>query len=112
MVNLMGQKLDYLPKDADPNAASDTRYFNGTFQERFADMGVILAVDQQTTTTLYNSYTIKSLNLENDRQSVAGVDLNDEATNMMTFQKSYSAACQLMTTLDSMLERLINGTLR
>ncbi len=75
-------------------------------------MGVILAVDQQTTTTLYNSYTIKSLNLENDRQSVAGVDLNDEATNMMTFQKSYSAACQLMTTLDSMLERLINGTLR
>ena len=31
---------------------------------------------------------------------------------MMTFQKSYSAACQLMTTLDSMLERLINGTLR
>ncbi len=112
MVNLMGQKLDYLPKDADPDAASDTRYFNGTFQERFADMGVILAVDQQTTTTLYNSYTIKSLNLENDRQSVAGVDLNDEATNMMTFQKSYSAACQLMTTLDSMLERLINGTLR
>lgn len=112
MVNLMSQKLDYLPKDADPNAAGDTRYFNGSFQERFADMSVILAVDQQTTTTLYNSYTIKSLNLENDRQSVAGVDLNDEATNMMTFQKSYSAACQLMTTLDSMLERLINGTLR
>lgn len=112
MVNLMGQKMDYLPKDADPNAASDARYFNGTFQERFADMSVTLAVDQETTITLYNSYTIKSLNLENDRQSVAGVDLNDEATNMMTFQKSYSAACQLMTTLDSMLERLINGTLR
>ena len=38
--------------------------------------------------------------------------LNDEATNMMVFQKSYAAACQLMTTLDSMLDKLINGTIR
>ena len=40
------------------------------------------------------------------------MDLNDEATNMMMYQKSYAAACQLMTTLDSMLDKLINGTLR
>ena len=39
-----------------------------------------------------------------------GVDLNDEAMNMMMFQKAYSAACRLMTTYDSMLDRLINGT--
>ena len=112
MVNLMGSKLDYLPQEIDPNAANGKRYFNGSFQGRLADMNVILGVDQQTTTTEYNSYSVKSLNLENDRQSVAGVDLNDEATNMMMFQKSYSAACQLMTTLDSMLDKLINGTLR
>ena len=31
---------------------------------------------------------------------------------MMMYQKSYAAACQLMTTLDSMLDKLINGTLR
>ncbi|NBI10030.1 hypothetical protein D1641_08350 [Colidextribacter sp. OB.20] len=112
MVNLMTQKLDYLPKNTVADAAQDKRYFNGSFQERFADMNVTLAVDRQTTTTLYNSYSIKSLSLENDRESVAGVDLNDEATNMMVFQKSYSAACQLMTTLDSMLDKLINGTIR
>jgi len=111
MINLMGQKLDYFAQDTVPEAANEKRYFNGSFQGRLADMNVILAVDQETTTTLYNSYSVKSLSLENDRQSVSGVDLNDEATNMMVFQKAYSAACQLMTTLDSMLERLINGTL-
>lgn len=111
MINLMSAKLDYMPKDSVPDAAGTKRYFNGSFQERFADMNVVLSVDSQTTTTLYNSYSIKSLSLDNDRQSVSGVDLNDEATNMMMFQKSYSAACQLMSTLDSMLERLINGTL-
>ena len=30
---------------------------------------------------------------------------------MMQFSKSYSAACRLLTTLDSMLEQLINNTI-
>ena len=29
----------------------------------------------------------------------------------MQFQKSFAAACQLLTTIDSMLDKLINGTL-
>ena len=44
------------------------------------------------------------------RDSVSGVDLNDEAMNLMQYQKSYSAACRLMTTLDELLDKLINGT--
>ena len=112
MINLMGTKFDYMPKDTVADADSDKRYFNGTFQERLADINNILAVDQQGTAILYNGYTKNALSLENSRQSVAGVDLNDEATSMMQFQKSYSAACQLMTTLDAMLEKLINGTIR
>ncbi|MCI8913506.1 MAG: hypothetical protein HFF38_05185 [Lawsonibacter sp.] len=112
IVNLMTSKIDYLPREVDANAAGDKRYFSGSFQGRLADMNVVLSVDEQATGTMYDSYTIKALNLDNDRQSVSGVDLNDEATNMMVFQKSYSAACQLMTTLDSMLDKLINGTIR
>lgn len=114
MINLMNSKMDYLPQEIiDGNTAANTgRYFNGTFQERFSDMNIILAVDQESTGKLYSTYSVKSLKLENSRQSVSGVDLNDEATNMMMFQKSYSAACQLMTTLDSMLDKLINGTIR
>ena len=29
---------------------------------------------------------------------------------MMQYSQSYNAACRLMTTLDSMLDKLINGT--
>ena len=39
------------------------------------------------------------------------MDLNEEATSMMQFSKSYAAACKLLTTLDSMLDKLINGTI-
>ena len=113
LITTMKTKFDYRPSEIVPDAADgDKKYFTGTFQERLADMNDILSVNQQTTVTLYNSYATSALDLDNRRQSVSGVDLNDEATNMMVFQKSYAAACQLMTTLDSMLDKLINGTIR
>ena len=112
MINLLKKKMDYCPNEIVDDAADGAnRYFNGTFAERLADINVILAKDQESTITQYNSYSVELLSLENSRQSVCGVDLNDEATNMMMFQKSYAAACQLMTTLDSMLDKLINGTI-
>ena len=44
------------------------------------------------------------------RQSVSGVSLDEEMTNMLKFQKSYNAAARVTTTLDSMLDKLINET--
>ena len=66
----------------------------------------------QATNGKAENYALSTLDLENSRQSISGVDLNDEATSMMQFSKSYSAACRLLTTIDSMLDTLINGTAR
>lgn len=112
MITLMEQKMEYKPRDVVGDAANNTKYYSGTFQEMLNNTNHVLASDQKTTTTLYSSYTTRALALDNDRQSVSGVDLNEEATSMMMYQKSYAAACQLMTTLDSMLDKLINGTIR
>lgn len=112
MISLMESKMLYYPKDVIDDPDSETKYFEGTFQEMLTNINGTLAKDQQISRRLYDSYTTNTLTLENDRQSVSGVDLNEEATNMMQYQKSYSAACQLMTTLDSMLDKLINGTIR
>ena len=120
ILTMLNEDLEYrpgdineiLPSDKDISASADKTYFKGSFQDMLTNFNVILATDRNDTTTLYNSFVTKALARENDRTSVSGVDLNDEATNMMQYQKSYSAACQLMTTLDSMLDKLINGTLR
>ena len=114
MINLMSKDMDYYPGEILDGTVGGTtrRYFTGSFQERLSDMNNIMGVETKETALLYNNYTATTLSLENSRQSVSGVDLNDEATSMMMFQKSYAAACQLMTTLDSMLDKLINGTLR
>ena len=46
----------------------------------------------------------------NWRSSTAGVDWNEELTNMITFQKGYSACSRCLTTMDEMLDKLINST--
>ena len=92
-------------------ASKGTTYFKGTFQEMLTDsIAGTLAKDQNMTDAMLDNYNITADELYLNRDAVMGVDLNDEAMNMMQFQKAYSAACRLMTTFDDMLDRLINGT--
>lgn len=48
--------------------------------------------------------------IRNWRESTAGVNMDEEMTNMIRFQKGYNAAARVMTTMDEMLDKLINGT--
>ncbi len=44
------------------------------------------------------------------RTSVSGVNWDEELTNMIMFQQGYSACSRCLTTMDEMLDRLINST--
>ena len=44
------------------------------------------------------------------RDSVSGVNLDEELTNMIKFQKGYSGCARMLTTMDQMLDTLINST--
>jgi flagellar hook-associated protein 1 len=48
--------------------------------------------------------------VEDRRQSVAGVSLDEEMTNLIRFQRGYQASARTMSTLDEMLDVLINRT--
>jgi flagellar hook-associated protein 1 FlgK len=48
--------------------------------------------------------------VENRRQSVSGVSLDEEMSNLVRFQRSYQASSRAMSTMDEMLDVLINRT--
>jgi len=48
--------------------------------------------------------------VDDRRQSVAGVSLDEEMTNLIRFQRGYQASARTMTTLDDMFDTLINRT--
>ncbi len=110
MVSLMDQKQDYYPKHLAPDAKEDQSVFNGSFQEMLTKIASTLGGDLKSDNTLLNNYYLSAVDLDTSRDSVSSVDLNDEATNLMQYQKAYTAACRLMTTLDEALDKLINGT--
>lgn len=46
--------------------------------------------------------------IENQRQGISGVSLDDEMADMMRFQRSYQAAAKLLTVFDQMTDDLLN----
>jgi flagellar hook-associated protein 1 FlgK len=48
--------------------------------------------------------------VEDRRQSVAGVSLDEEMSNLVRFQRAYQASSRAMSTMDEMLDVLINRT--
>lgn len=68
-----------------------------------------LGVDgEQANRLAYNSATIK-LTVENNRASVSSVSLDEEMTNMITFQQAYNASARMITVIDETLDKIING---
>jgi len=48
--------------------------------------------------------------VDDNRQSVSGVSLDEEMSNLVRFQRSYQASARAMSTMDEMLDVLINRT--
>ena len=46
--------------------------------------------------------------LKDQRSSVSGVSLDEEAANLMRYQQAYAAAAQVITTINSMMQTVIN----
>lgn len=111
MIYLFEKKQDYKPGTVQDDAkGKDVTMFTGSFQEMWSNIGSVLGNDMKVTSTLLDAYYASSVSLDTSRDSVSSVDFNDEAMNLMQYSKSYSAACRLMTTIDSVLDKLINGT--
>lgn len=107
-LDLFGKSFEFSPTYVSQNAAGAS--FKGTFEEMLLNIQSTLGEDQMSTGVILNNYSITYNEIYTDRDSVMGVDLNDEATNLMVYQKAYTAACRLMTVLETALDSLINGT--
>ena len=44
------------------------------------------------------------------RDDVSGVQMDEEGINMLNYQKWYNASSRMVTALDDLLDKLINGT--
>jgi flagellar hook-associated protein 1 len=69
-----------------------------------------LGVSAQASTRRNEIQTNVTQQVDDARESTSGVNLDEEMTNLLTYQRGYEAASRVLTTVDSMLDQLINRT--
>ncbi|MCD8000766.1 MAG: flagellar basal body protein [Clostridiales bacterium] len=83
---------------------------NKSFADYINNVSTTLANDSKNnTTSLKTSMTVLN-SIQNSRDSISGVSLDEEAANMMSYMSAYNAVSRVMTALDETLNTLINNT--
>lgn len=77
-----------------------------TYRQLVADLGVSAKSANLKATT---QATITA-DLDSAHESESGVSLDEEMSNLLSYQRAYEAAAKLMNTIDSTLNTLINNT--
>ncbi len=111
MINMLSKEYAFTSEATAGSAAgSQVRFYTGSFYNCFANIEVTLGIDISSASTMLNNQITVLNQTANSRDAISGVQLDEEGMNLLHYNQSYSAAARLMTTLDEMLDKLINGT--
>jgi flagellar hook-associated protein 1 len=81
-----------------------------TIDDAYASLVTTIGSDSANATRAVDNAKALVGSLTNRRDSVSGVSLDEEMTNLVKFQQGYQAAARALTTLDDVLELLITRT--
>jgi len=88
-------------------SANETALGGQTFQASYTQMVGAMGDDLQTANDQVSSQSSVSQMLATQQSSVSGVSVDEEMTNLMSFQKAYEASSELVQTVNAMLETTI-----
>jgi flagellar hook-associated protein 1 FlgK len=83
-----------------------TSGLDASYRQVITALGVNAAVSSRNV----GIQAVITAQVDDDRESVSGVSLDEEMTNMLAYQHGYQAAARMVTTVDEMLDVLINRT--
>ncbi|MCR4655701.1 MAG: flagellar hook-associated protein FlgK [Lachnospiraceae bacterium] len=81
-----------------------------TSQEFLQCITADIALNASAAVTFEQNYTDINHAVENQRKSVSGVDNDEEALNLVKFREAYNLAAKMMSVMQEIYDRLINGT--
>ncbi|MNW52023.1 Flagellar hook-associated protein 1 [compost metagenome] len=86
-----------------------TSLSKGSTDDYFRALAGDLGIRAANTERNFNNQQSMVDNLQIQRQEVSGVSIDEELADMIRFQQAYNAAARNMTTVDEMLDRVINS---
>ncbi len=97
----------------DTNGVAQTGYithYTGNFSQCYSNLENTQGIDSSANQAILSNHISVLQQTADSKDAVSGVSLDEEGISLMQYQRSFSAAARLMTTLDEALNTLINNT--
>ncbi len=103
-------KYEYTYTDNGKSQTGYITYYNGSFEQCYSNFENTQGIDSSANKAILSNHVSVLKQTADNKDSVSGVSLDEEGISLMQYQRSYTAAARLMTTLDEVLNVLINST--
>lgn len=112
VVNLQNKNVLYLISQFDNKALKfgNCHDFSGSVYEYIAFVSNRLGQDLEYEISRNETAVVTVNGLLDARDDISGVQMDEEGINMLNYQKWYNASSRIVTALDDLLDKLINGT--
>ncbi|MFA0815018.1 MAG: flagellar hook-associated protein FlgK [Anaerofustis sp.] len=101
MVDLFGKSMDF-------ETPAHNALFSGSLEDFLTDISGTLSMEVESLDRMNETYTNNVSGIDEQRQSVSGVSLDEEGINLITFNQALTAASRFMTTMDEAIDTIIN----
>lgn len=88
---------------------ADSELNGKTIQDFYQELISQMGVDAQEANRMKDNATTLKTAVDVRRESISGVSLDEEMINLVRFQQAYNASARMVTSLDEMLDKIING---
>jgi flagellar hook-associated protein 1 len=79
-----------------------------TYDDFYNSLVSDVGIDAQSAQMNYDHQTAMASSLDNYRESISGVSLDEEMVNLVKFQHAYDAAAKLISAVDEMMNTVMN----
>lgn len=85
---------------------------NTTITQKYSE--IIASIGNDTKVAINTAKNSKSIltTLQTKRESISGVSMDEEISNMLKYQHSYNASAKMINVIDGMIDKIVNGLIK
>lgn len=103
------ESVTFTPVNSHNAGYSITSAQTQTFQQFYGNFVTQVGFDTQTATTGNTTQTSLTQNIDQQRQSIVGINLDEQTQDLIKYQTAYQAAAKTITTLNQLLQTIVTG---
>lgn len=82
---------------------------NQTLVQQYGNLSTQVGLDTQTATTGNTTQTNLASSIDSERQSIAGINIDEQTQDLIKYQTAYQAAAKTISTLSQLLDTIVTG---